>query len=101
MIRLGSAFSHRVLADAAQGWFLSDRRDQKTGDKVNYYDEHGINLQRAYQIVCLMVGSDKDKFKDLASETKLPKARQDSCAGDYSNASYSWDLVPKAASACS
>jgi hypothetical protein len=40
-----------------------------------------------------MVGSDKDKFKDLASETKLPEARQDSCAGDYSNASYSWDLV--------
>jgi hypothetical protein len=95
MIRLGSAFSHRVLAEAATGWFLSDRRDQKTGEKVNYYDEHGINQQRAYQIVCLMVGSDKDKFRDLASETKLPEARQDSCARDYSTASNSWDLVLK------
>jgi Putative metallopeptidase len=95
MIRLGSDFSHRVLADAAEGWFLSNRRDRQTGDIINYYDEHGIDLQRAYQIVCLMVGSDKDQFKDLASETKLPEARQDSCAGDYSNASYSWDLLLK------
>jgi hypothetical protein len=95
LIRSGSNFSHRVLLEAAEGWFMADRRDQKTGDKVAYYDEHGLNQQRAYQIVCLMVGSDDEKFKDLAKETKLPETRQDSCAGDYSNAAYSWDLVLK------
>jgi hypothetical protein len=95
LIRVGSDFSQRVLTEAAEGWFLADRRDQKTGDKVAYYDEHGLNQQRAYEIVCLMVGSDSEKFKDLARETKLPEDRQDSCAGDYSNAAYSWDLVLK------
>ncbi len=95
LIRVGSDFSRRVLTEAAKGWFLADRRDQKTGDKVAYYDEHGLNQQRAYQIVCLIVGSDEKKFKDLATETKLPEERQDSCAGDYSNAAYSWDLVLK------
>ena len=83
LIRSGSNFSRRVLTDAAEGWFMADRRDQKTGDKVAYYDEHGLNQQRAYQIVCLMVGSDDEKFKDLAKETKLPEERQDTCAGDY------------------
>jgi hypothetical protein len=95
LIRVGSDFSHRVLIEAAQGWFLADRRDRKIGDRVAYYDEHGLNQQRAYEIVCLMVGSDEDKFKDLAKETKLPEERQDTCAGDYSNAAYSWDLVLK------
>jgi Putative metallopeptidase len=95
LIRVGSDFSHRVLTEAAKGWFMADRRDQKTGDRVAYYDEHGLNQQRAYEIVCLMVGSDQDKFKDLAAETKLPEARRDSCVGDYSNAAYSWDLVLK------
>jgi hypothetical protein len=95
LIRSGSKFSHRVLTEAAEGWFMADRRDQKTGGKVAYYDDHGLNQQRAYQIVCLMVGSDDEKFKDLAKETKLPEERQDSCAGDYSNAAYSWDLVLK------
>jgi hypothetical protein len=95
LIRVGDEFSHRVLTEAAKGWFLADRRDQKTGVKVAYYDEHGLNQQRAYQIVCLMVGSDDEKFNDLAKETKLPEERRDSCAGDYSNAAYSWDLVLK------
>ena len=95
LIRVGSDFSHRVLTQAAEGWFMADRRDQKTGDKVEFYDEHGLNQQRAYQIVCLMVGSDDEKFKDLAKETKLPEERQDSCAGDFSNAAYSWDLLLK------
>ena len=95
LIRIGSEFSHRVLAEAAKGWFLADRRDESTGDTVAFYDEHGLNQQRAYQIVCFMVGSDEDKFKDVAAETKLPKGRQQSCAGDFSNAAYSWDLVLK------
>ena len=95
LIRIGSAFSRRVLAEATKGWFLSARRDQETGGKVVYYDDHGLDQQRAYQIVCLMVGSDKDKFKDLASETKLPEDRQDSCAEDYSDALYAWDLLLK------
>src|SRR5271167_292662 len=95
LIRVGSDFSRRVLTDAAEGWFMADRRDQKAGDPVAFYDEHGLNQQRAYQIVCLMVGSDDEKFKDLAKETKLPQERQDTCAGDYSNVAYSWDLVLK------
>jgi hypothetical protein len=95
LIRSGSSFSHRVLTEAAEGWFMADRRDQKAGDPVAYYDQHGLNQQRAYQIVCLMVGSDGEKFKDLAKETKLPEERQGSCAEDYSNAAYSWDLVVK------
>ena len=95
LIRIGSDFSHQVLTDAARGWFLADRRDQKFGDKVAYYDEHGLNQQRAYQIVCFMVGSDDERFKDLATETKLPEARQNSCAGDYSNAAFSWASMLK------
>jgi hypothetical protein len=95
LIRIGSDFSHHVLTASARGWFLADRRDQKAGEKVAYYDEHGLNQQRAYQIVCFMVGSDEDKFKDLAAETKLPEERQDTCAGDYSNAAYSWAVMLK------
>jgi hypothetical protein len=95
LIKLGSAFSDRVVAAAAEGWFLADRRDQKAGDTVPYYDEHGLNQVRAYLIVCYIVGSDKQKFKELARETKLPEDRQDSCARYYSQASNSWDLVLK------
>ena len=92
-LRIGDSLSHRVLVEAAKGWFLSAKRDTKEGDKPDYYDRHGLNEQRAYQIVCLMVGSDPAKFKDLADETKLPDDRRRSCGWDYDTASRSWERV--------
>jgi hypothetical protein len=94
MLKVGTSFSQRVLAAAAKGWFLSDRRDQQTGAEPLYYDEHNLSQQRAYQIVCFMVGSDPAKFKSLADETKMPEARQQRCnEEDYPKASRSWDTV--------
>jgi hypothetical protein len=34
-----------------------------------------------------MVGTGEDKYQRLAAATKLPKDRQESCAGDFSAAS--------------
>jgi DNA-binding Xre family transcriptional regulator len=95
MINIGTDFSTRVLVQAARGWFLTDRRDRKDGEKLEFYDEHGLDQQRAYQIVCFMVGWNEDKFKELADWVHMPPERQDSCAGDYSNAEYSWNAVLK------
>jgi len=93
LIHIKSEFSEHVLAEAAKGWFMADRRDKKEGEPVLYYDEHGLNQQRAYQVVCYMVGADPIRFKDLAAETKLPKDRQQSCSEDYQKAAKSWGAV--------
>jgi hypothetical protein len=93
LLKVGTGFSERVLAKASQGWFLSDRRDQQTRAKPLYYDEHDLGPQRAYQIVCLMVGSDPTKFKDLANQAKMPESRQRSCKRDFTKASRSWEIV--------
>jgi hypothetical protein len=95
LLQLRTSFSHRVLVEAAKGWFLGDRRAYATGEQVVYYDAHGLERQRAYNIVCLMVGFDREKFADLARETKLPEDRQELCRADYSNASWSWNTLLK------
>ena len=95
MLEIGTRFSQRVLMDASEGWFLNGRRDQQTGTEPLYYGEHNLSEQRAYQIVCLMVGSDPAKFMSLADETKMPESRQESCRKDYAKASRSWDTVLK------
>jgi hypothetical protein len=95
LIKLSSGFPDRVLQESAKGWFLSDQRGQENGDPVAYYDEHGLDQERAHRIVCLMVGSGEDKYRNLAGATKLPKERQESCAGDFSAASDSWDMMLK------
>jgi hypothetical protein len=92
-LTIGTAFSERILMQSARGWFISDRRNRKEKIAAVYYLEHGLDQQRAYNIVCLMVGSNPEKFSELAAKTKLPPERQAGCMGDYSNASWSWNKV--------
>ena len=94
-LKMGNSFADRVVVNAARGWFLSDQRDKKQGIPTAYYDEHGLDLQRAYNIVCLLVGGAPDKFTGLAHEVKLPEQRQKTCKFDYSNAEWSWEEVLK------
>jgi hypothetical protein len=92
-------FGDRVLPSAALGWFLSDRRDRRDQRRpdhdaeANYYGEHGMDLQRAYTVVCLMVGSNPGKFAGVANAARLPRERQMTCGDDYLNAKWSWDQV--------
>jgi Putative metallopeptidase len=95
MLSMNNAFSDRVLTEAAKGWFYSDRRDRMEHAPVVYYDAHGLDRQRAYQIVCYMVGSNPEKFARLADETALPEERRLSCQGDFSNAEWSWRMALK------
>jgi hypothetical protein len=97
------AFADRVLANAALGWFFSDRRDRREqrarrdeSSEEKYYDAHGMDLQRAYSVVCLMVGSNPGKFGGVADAAKLPAERQMTCHDDYLNASWSWQQVLQA-----
>jgi putative metallopeptidase DUF4344 len=94
-LKVGTGFSDRVLIEAAKGWYLSDLRDKATGEKPEYYDAHGMNLQRAYQIICMMVGANPDKFKELADLTKMPEDRQASCKTDFTFAALSWETLLK------
>jgi hypothetical protein len=94
-IKMANSFQDRVVINAARGWFLSDQRDRKEGVPTVFYDEHGLDLQRAYNVVCLLVGGAPDKFMTLAHEVKLPPERQKTCKFDYSNAEWSWGEVLK------
>src|SRR3954471_16458401 len=90
LLHVGSDFAHRVLEDAARGLLTLGARDVKMGHEPTFYDEHGLDQQRAYQIICFMVGSDPRAFRAVATQAKLPQERQESCRGDYEQAQASW-----------
>jgi hypothetical protein len=92
----GSAFSLTALVQAARGLFLLDRRDRMLGDALDFSDAHGLDKQRAFQIICLMVGSDAKRFKELADGVRLPEDRRQSCRAEYEDAKYAWHSLLKA-----
>jgi putative metallopeptidase DUF4344 len=95
LLHVKISVTHHVLVAAAKGWFLAAQRGEKEGTPLAFYDEHGLDAQRAYNIICLMVGSDPEAFADLADQANMPEGRQATCAGDYSNAVWSWNQVLK------
>jgi hypothetical protein len=94
-LNIGSGFSDRVLIEATKGWVFNAKSDKKEGEPLAFYDEHGLNLQRAYNVVCFMVGSNPEKYKALAIDMKLPEERQASCVYDWKNTSWSWEEMLK------
>ncbi len=83
----------KALTDSADGWLLSDAAAQEAGNDYAFWDEHSLDQQRAYSMVCMMVGQDAEGFKDFADSVDLPADRRDSCASDYQNALDSWNVL--------
>lgn len=75
--------AEQALADAAKGWILSGVAYDSGGVESDYAAAHTLDKQRAYQIVCLMVGSDDKAFQPIANDYALDRDRQDTCYFDY------------------
>lgn len=83
-----------ALMDSADGWFLSDQADtSEFYEDSAFYGEHSLDVQRAFHIVCLMVGASKEIFGETATNVGIDDERQDSCAFDFDQAADSWNRV--------
>jgi hypothetical protein len=80
----------QMVLDAMDGWFLSDDYMANEGQDLVMWDEHGLDLQRAYQVACLIYGSDPEGFSDLADSVDLPDDRRDTCLDDWDKAQSAW-----------
>lgn len=79
----------KAISDSADGWFLSAENAGEDAE-LAFWDSHGLDEQRAYQIVCMMVGHDAKRFKEFADTIEFPQDRRDECEGEYQQARQSW-----------
>ncbi len=83
-----------TLIDSADGWYFNAVKSTGEGvEDFSYYDEHSLDIQRAYAMVCMMVGFNPTDFKETADIYELDQDRQDACAYTYNQALDSWNTV--------
>lgn len=75
------AYVHALLAAEEAEEMPSARR---------YADEHSLGAQRFFNLVCLLYGSDPEKYQEMAGEDGLPEERAEQCPGEYLQASSAW-----------
>jgi len=86
LLDMDSPVYDKALKDSVEGWTLS----ADDGEDPDLWDEHSLDKQRAYAIVCMMVGKDAAKFKDVADRLEMPDERRESCADAFRKAHDSW-----------
>lgn len=85
-----------ILIDAAAGWIAALKGDDYSAmGASDFFDEHSVNAQRAYAMICVLVGSDHDKFTEIATSFGLDADRQERCQGDYEQTKTAWGRVMK------
>lgn len=83
-------FANQALRDSADGWYLSEYAKGDEFEDSDFYDEHSLDLQRSYAVVCLMVGAKPELFGEVAEEYEIDAERQARCSLDYQQAVSSW-----------
>ncbi len=84
------ASAQSILVDAAYG-FLDEDADSEEG--TPWWDVHGHDLQRYYNMVCQFYGGDPDAREDLAEDLELPEDRAETCEEEFDLAYDSFDPI--------
>lgn len=90
LTELGDDGVNAVLAAAAA--FAFDSKTKKSNEK-NMADEHLLQEQRFYNSLCLIYGSNPNKYSYLVGENYLPRARAERCQAEYERTAQSWEKL--------
>lgn len=85
---LGESGVNAVLA-ASDAFRIESK--QKSATKRDMADEHLLQEQRFYNSVCMIYGSDPEKYEYLVRDGYLPRDRAERCPGEYDRLVSSWD----------
>jgi hypothetical protein len=67
---------------------FGDQRD--TLEAADFFDEHSLDEQRFYSIICHVYGSNPREHADLAAAAEFPAERRARCRAEYSQMVNSW-----------
>lgn len=82
-----------IAAGAAEGYLLAAVDMEDADEEVPYWDNHGPDLQRYYNIACLIYGADPDGRESLLEDMELPEERAEYCAEEFDQAHDAWAPV--------
>jgi hypothetical protein len=76
---------------AAADAFAIESKMSKGPDARSMADEHLLKEQRFFNSLCMVYGSDPNKYSAIVTENYLPKARAARCPSEYSRTAQSWE----------
>ncbi|WP_413174038.1 DUF4344 domain-containing metallopeptidase [Anabaena azotica] len=85
---LGQEFA--ALASAVQFGLSGNREIESVSKDLSFWDEHSLNYQRFYNIICLVYGKNPQEYDVLVNKIGIPPQRQTTCRIDYHKKLKAW-----------
>lgn len=86
---LGQQGVESILA-AADAFAIESKLNDKGNDASKMADEHLLGEQRFFNSLCMVYGSDPEKYRNIRDKGYLPEARAVRCPGEYKRTAKSW-----------
>ena len=82
-----------AVLSAALSYYVSAEQSGAEIDDSTFADEHSLDKQRFFNLVCWVYGSNPEKHKGLVSDDFLPAARAERCPSEYEQIDRSWSRL--------
>lgn len=79
-----------AVLSAAETYYTAEAEET---DQETLADEHSLNQQRYFNMVCWVYGSNPDDNAELLESWELPKARAEQCPDEYALINKSWSAL--------
>lgn len=86
----GTDEGEKAVLDGARWFILEDEQQDKQLEELAFWDEHSLNAQRFYNLVCWVYGQNPAKYQNLIKNGALPAERAGRCEGEYQQLAKSW-----------
>lgn len=86
-----------ILASDATAYALQAEQTAAGGGEPAYADEHSLDMQRYYNVVCLFYGANPTARQQLADDLGLPPERAERCEVEWYDASGAWGKLLESA----
>jgi hypothetical protein len=90
MLADGTQEGEQMVLDAAVSF---SRQASDELDESAFADEHSLDQQRYYNIICLLYGQDEEKFASLVRDGTLPASRAERCSDEFARVDKAWDAL--------
>jgi hypothetical protein len=93
LILSGDDDGEAAAINGASYFYLEYQGNDNKIDDLAFADEHSLEAQRFYNILCWIYGQNEKKFDGLVSNGVLPKDRAVRCSGEFQRLQKAWGTI--------
>ncbi|GAA6206880.1 hypothetical protein NBRC116601_01730 [Cognatishimia sp. WU-CL00825] len=91
-------FVQKLAEFASLYWFYSGVRNEQSGQKNPWQDEHSPDIKRFRNSFCILFGSNPSRYEAIAAKVQLDARTRERCKGEYAKRLQAWETILKTVS---